>query len=527
MNAAHNEQTPSVGSSLAGEAKGPFSRIFSRIFGRQTTSVVLLIFIALFLRGSLNNPQELMHDPDLWWHLANARILSTTHHFIQIEPYSFSVAGERWIDPEWISEMPFWIGYRSLGLRGIYLVSTLALCANLLFVYKRSYWKARHAGAAFWTGVLGFTLMTPNAGPRTIMIGYLALSAEMAILEAAERGKTRLLWLLPPLFLVWINLHGSWVIGLGLLTLYILCGVFSLKMGVFDQVAFSSQERKRLLLVLLASVAVLLANPYSWRMIWNPFDVMLGQKLNIANVEEWRPLDLNSPVGKMAVVAIALMILANCIHGRKWKVYELAFIFFAWFAAFDHARFTFLAAVLTIPFLTEDVVRSFCVKADEKTIPAINALLITCAVFVVVRFFPNEALLQNGLAAEYPLQSIASIQPSWRTFDSEKFGGMMDFNAKPTILDTRYDTFEHHGVLKDYLAIMNFQEPFKLLDKYQIDHVLIYENTHLSYLLEHTPGWRVEKREGAGDNSFVLFARDSNAAGNPISCIEASTSAPH
>jgi hypothetical protein len=144
-----------------------------------------------------------------------------------------------------------------------------------------------------------------------------------------------------------------------------------------------------------------------------------------------------------------------------------------------------------------------------------------------VRFFPNEALLQKGLVAEYPLQSIASIQPSWRTFNSEKFGGLMDFNAKPTILDTRYDTFEHHGVLKDYLAIMNFQEPFTLLDKYRIDHVLIYENTQLSYLLEHTPGWRVEKREGAGDNSFMLFARDSNAAGNPVSCTEVSASERH
>jgi len=48
----------------------------------------------------------------------------------------------------------------------------------------------------------------------------------MAVLEAAERGSRRLLWLLPPLFCVWINLHGSWIIGLGLLGIYIFAGSF-------------------------------------------------------------------------------------------------------------------------------------------------------------------------------------------------------------------------------------------------------------------------------------------------------------
>ena len=41
-------------------------------------------------------------------------------------------------------------------------------------------------------------LMTVNAGPRMIEFAYLAMSAELAILEAVDRGHTRMLWLLPP-----------------------------------------------------------------------------------------------------------------------------------------------------------------------------------------------------------------------------------------------------------------------------------------------------------------------------------------
>jgi hypothetical protein len=516
-----DRNTPVPNSGAEGAA-GSLIRAFNRIFARKTMYAALLMLWVLALTGNLGKPELQLRDPDIWWHLADARILTTTHHFIRVEPYSFTVAGERWINPEWLSEMPFWLGYRSLGLRGIFLVAVIGLCANLLFVYLRSYWRSRHAGAAFWTAVLGFTLMMVNDTPRTIVIAYLAMSAEMAMLEAAERGKTRLLWLLPPLFCVWINLHGSWIIGLGLLALYILCGLFTFNKGVFEQEAYSGKDRKRLLLVFFASLAVLILNPYGWRMIWNPFDMMLNQKLNIANVQEWQPLNLGTILGGAVLLAIGLMIVANCLCGRKWKVYELAFVFFAWFAAFDHMRFTFLASVITIPLLAGDVARSFLAKPNEKTIPAMNALFAAGVVWAMVILCPTEAALQKGLAAKFPLQTITSIQPSWRTYNQDTLGGMMDFNSKSPMVDTRWDIFEHQGVFQDYLDIMRIKEPLKLLDKYRIDHVLVSESWPLAYLLERTPGWRVEKREGQGDDTYVLLAKTPDAGGDQSQCAAAS-----
>ncbi len=480
--------------------------------------MALLILMALLLTGNLRQPERALHDPDIWWHLANARILFATHHFIHVEPYSFTVAGDRWTDTEWLSEVPFWLGYRAIGLAGIYLVTVIALCANVLFVYWRCDWKTRHAGVAFWAALLGIPLMVVNSGPRTILFAYLAMSAEMATLEAAERGKTRWLWLLPPLFCVWINLHGSWVIGIGLLALYILCGLFPFKKGVFDQKAYSGGDRRRLILVFAASLAALLANPYGWRLLSNPFDIMLHQKLNIANVQEWRPLNLSWFSGEVAVVAIGLMVVANCVSGRKWKVYELAFIFFAWYAAFDHARFTFLACVVTMPWLAGDLARSFFAKPNEKTIPVLNALFVAVVAGIVVHFFPAEAALENGLAARFPLQSIASIQPAWRTYNQEWLGGLMDFYSKSPFLDTRYDTFEHHGILKDFLDIAFLQDLRQLLNEHRIDHVLVPADWPLAQLLEQTPDWRVARREGAGKNAYVLLAKVSGAVENPAPC---------
>jgi hypothetical protein len=486
------------------------TRVIKRLFGRHLMDMSILMLLPLVLSG-LSDREHVLGDPDIWWHLANARILCESHHFIRVEPYSFTVAGQRWVDPEWLSELPFWGGYKAFGLVGIFLAAWLGVCANVLFVYWRSYLGMRHAGVALWMSALGFVLMWVNTNARTILFAYLVLSAELGILEAAERGRPQKLWLLPLLFCVWINLHGSWLIGVGLFVLYIVCGLFRVNTGIFQQEKFSSEQRNRLLVILIASLAVLFVNPYGWRSVWNPLDMAFNQSLNIANVLEWQPLNLSWNVGKAALIVIGLTILANVIHTRKWKIYELVFIFFAWYAAFDHARFTFLAAVITIPMLAADMKRSFFPSSNPKTIPLMNGLVAAGVVGVIVWYFPTNSLLQKGLVEGFPLQTIASVQPSWRTINEEHIGGMMDFNSKPTFIDTRWDTFEHHGVFNDYLDIFRLRKALPLLDKYRIDHALLRKNEPLSYVLERTPGWNVVRTEGEGEDQYELFANSRGA----------------
>jgi hypothetical protein len=489
-------------------ADAQWARILKRIFSRHMMDMAILAMLPVILSG-IRNGMHILSDPDIWWHLADARIFFDTHRFIHTEPYSYTVASQSWVDPEWLSEIPFWVVYRILGPVGVYLATWIALTANLHFVYWRCYWRAKNPGVALWVAASGFVLMTPNASARTILFGYLALSAELCILEAAERGcRRRILWLLPPLFCVWINLHGSWFIGLGLLVLYILCGMFGVDAGIFQQQPFSREERNRLLSVLGASLGALIINPYGWRLIWNPLDMALNQSLNIGNVGEWQPLNLDWPVGKATVVFIGLIVLTQATRARKWKIYEMAYVFFAWYAAFDHARFTFLAAVITIPMIAADLGRAFFPPTpNQKTIPIMNGVVATAVLLVVALYFPTRASFQQGLATDFPLETIASIQPSWRTLNQEHLGGIMDFNGRSTFIDTRWDTFEHHGVMKDYMDILHLQNSLALLDKYRIDHVLLRKSEPMSYLLEHTEGWKSIRTEGSGDNQYELFAR--------------------
>jgi hypothetical protein len=155
---------------------------FAAIFTRHTLYLSLLLVLPIALSEGLNASLTLLRDPDLWWHLADARQLFSTGHFIQAEPYSFTVAGEPWVNPEWLAEVPFWFSYHALGMRGIYGMTWLVLAANILLVYWRGHLRARNADASFWATGIAFLLMSVNAGPRMIALGYAALSLEFLIL---------------------------------------------------------------------------------------------------------------------------------------------------------------------------------------------------------------------------------------------------------------------------------------------------------------------------------------------------------
>lgn len=500
------------------EGVNPWIRMFNRVFSRHAMNIAILLMIPLIFAPSVNRARGFISDPDLWWHLADARLLFTTHHFIHVDPYSFSAVGDRWIDWEWLAEMPFWLSYKAFGLLGIYFVTWLALGANILFVYWRGYLRSRHSGAAFFAAGLAFFLMTANAGPRTIAFAYLAMSAELAILEVAERGRKRLLWLLPPLFCLWINLHGTWFFGICLLVLYIACGLLKVRAGSLEQDSLAKSDRKRLIAVLGVSVLALLLNPYGWRLMWSPIDMIFNQTVSVSTISEWQPLDIGSPRGLMLLVSIAIIVLANCIRSRKWTLFDLATVFFAYYASFAHTRFTYTAAVLITPIIACDMERAFYSESDKKTIPFMNALIVVAAIGVMVFTFPSKRELRVDLSERFPMQSIASIQPGWRTLNVDSVGGMMDFESKPTFIDSRFDSFEHNGVLQDFLAINSLHDPIRLIGKYKIDHVFLNQYAPLTRLLEGTPGWHVLSKEGSGSAGYELLGYDEARLGGSSGC---------
>ncbi|MFZ0311375.1 MAG: hypothetical protein WAL85_01590 [Candidatus Korobacteraceae bacterium] len=97
----------------------------------------MFLLIAVILRYSIRGIAE----PDIWWHLRNARDLLQFHSFSRMDTYSFSAAGSPWINFEWLSEIPFFLGFKAMGLQGLLAVYFAVLVLIYVGVYYRS-WRA-------------------------------------------------------------------------------------------------------------------------------------------------------------------------------------------------------------------------------------------------------------------------------------------------------------------------------------------------------------------------------------------------
>jgi len=483
-------------------ARMEIPNFIKRVCTIQLMLMSALMVLSVMFSQALRAPDKLFGDPDLWWHLSNARILFTQHHFIWSEPYAYTVFGKQWVNPEWLAEVPFWLGFHFLGAYGIYLVTWGLIFANAVLVFLRS---DRGAGPepAFWASVAGLALFTINAGARTILCGYILLSILFLVLDLYESHRSKMIWTVPIIFCIWVNTHGSWLVGLLILAMYTVPGWFRLHMGAFEQEKRETAVQNTLVIVFALSIAALFINPYGWHLVWNPFDMIFKQKLNISSIEEWQPLNLEYIIGKAAVLVIGVMLGAGMLKGRKWKVYEILWVLFAWYAAFDHIRFTFLAGVIVTPFLAKDFGGLIWTEPAKKEFPVANGLLAVAALFLCISMIPTPKQDKKVMDKAFPDSLISMVQPSWRTFNQYELGGRFDFDGRRDFVDSRVDTFEHAGVFGDYMNAINIKTSFELLDKYKIDHILFKEKTPLIYLVEHSQQWNVVKRDG----DWVLLER--------------------
>lgn len=471
--------------------------------------VPFFLVYTMIYSGPLHSVGTLFADPDLWWHLANARILMATGHFIRIEPYAWSVAGSPWINPEWLSELPYWFAYKGFKLEGIFLVSWLALAANLLLVFWRARRQSSQGSVVFWSSILAFSMMNVSAGPRTILFGYLLMNIELLIFECSDAGHESLLWFLPPLFCLWVNTHGTWLIGVALFGVYALSKTITVNSRFVEQKASPKAIRIRMLCVLLASAAALFINPYGVRILASPLDMIFHQPLNIEMTREWDPLRISSFYGLLLLAFVLLLVAANLRAPRKWNLFEIFQVLFALYAALSHVRFVCMAAVLMIPLLARDLNRAFPGKTPRRPRTALSVAAGLALAIVGLLMIPSNEICQENLELAYPERLIALLNPQWKLFNEIRVGGRLAFEGKPDFIDSRNDTFEHHGQLQDYTSASRSGQSIDVIDRNGIDHALLSEHSAIAIALM-SRAWIVLEKEQCTGRTYVLLARPTH-----------------
>lgn len=446
-------------------------------------------------------------DPDIWWHLRNAEELLRSGHFVRADAYSFTVRGEPWINHEWLGELPYYAGWRWLGLQGLYVVMALALVGIFLLLYRLAYRRVRDYKAAALACGIAIPLATVSFGPRTLLFGWIFLLLELLVLQASEKSPGWL-WALPLLFAFWVNTHGSWLIGLVLLLAFFAAGCFEISAGGIESHCRPPGQLRQLAAVVASCVAALFLNPYGWRLVFYPFDLAFRQKLNVSHVEEWQSPDFHSIRGKLLLALLLAFLVLILVRRSHFLLHEVLFLLIAFYSAFTYSRFLFLAAIIVTPLLASEISLPRMGNADPDR-PVLNLAMITAMIALMIWQVPSNAQLGAGICEEYPVAAIShlsSIAPADRVLNDYDWGGYLIWYARrvPVFVDSRVDIFEYSGAFADYLDIMGLKNSLALLRKHQIRYVLYAREKALTYLLRNSPEWKLIYE----DNTAVLFERE-------------------
>ncbi|MGA2905926.1 MAG: hypothetical protein ABSD98_19035 [Candidatus Korobacteraceae bacterium] len=456
-------------------------------------------------------------ESDIWWHLLNARYLLQFHVFPSVDTYSFTAAGAHWLDHEWLSEIAFLLSFRTAGLQGILGLYS----AIMVLIFTGVYYRSCRAGANCKNAAVvtagAICLGCVSLAPRMLLFGWLCMVGLLLVLDRFRHtGKG--LWLLPPLFALWINLHGSWVFGMIVLMLTIVSGLVEGEWGLVVATRWNQVEWKKLLLASAASLAALFANPFGYRLVFYPFDLLFRQQDVMRYISYWQPVDFSTPRGKQVLILIFAILAAALFSRHRWRLDEVLLMAFALWAALAHMRFLDFAALSIAPILAPSL-KLFPPYQRELDKPWLNAGIIAAVVGLLIFFFPSAAKLQQQVNEEYPTAALEFMQQrhlNGRIFNTNEFGSYMEWNApalKPFI-DGREDIFVYKGIFDDYLSAVLVRRSFEVLDKYKIDYVFLEPKTPLGYLLEYSPAWRMIY----SDKVAVLFERTpaTAAAAGPL-----------
>lgn len=471
--------------------------------------VTLATFVAMMT--SLFCGQSIS-DPDIWWHLRNAQILFQQHHWVRWDQFSYTVAGTPWINTEWLSEVIFYGAWHVAGHVGIFVLYAAVAEGIMLGLLYLSVRVSGSVKAATLASTLGVLLAVVNFGPRTILFGWACLLALMFVLwRFIDTGEAPL-WRVPVIFLLWVNLHGSWLIGLVVFSIVIASGFVSGSWGGLVATKWNRTQVRQLLTAWLSVIPVLFINPYGYRYVFYPFDMAYRQKLNISHVEEWASVDFHDPRGKIVFGVVMLILILMLTARRRWRLVEVGLVAFALYASITYIRFLFLAAILITPILARHI--STIVPPYKREIDRswLNFLYSAALLVVAIHRFPTGKMLQDDLAKKFPIKGINYLHqhasPTDRVVNHYMFGGYMIWSTPPvpTFIDSRTDIFEYKGVLKDYLDMIGMKDSLGILDRYKARYVLFPPKDPVSYLLKHTPGWKVVYE----DETSCVFER-SNA----------------
>ncbi|MFN8380333.1 MAG: hypothetical protein U0V02_00240 [Anaerolineales bacterium] len=405
---------------------------------------------------------------DFWWLMRVGQETLQKGAIPLTDTISWSQAGQPIVYQQWLSGVLLYLAYRSGGaaftllLRGVLIAITYAV----IWLMARDLSTPRLASVIVF--VLGIATAN-NWAMRSQLFAYPLFVLCLWSLLHWQSGDKRYLWILPISVLLWVNLHGSFILPLVL---------------VGTALVFGKGDRKSLAIAFVLMLPATLINPRGIG-VWNYFVFMLNSPSDHLFAFEWAPprnegWQMNIFFAWMLGFAPLAVFSPRKLSTFEWVLY----LGFGWLALTGLRYviwFLFIVAVFTALLLLGWMKST---AEPKQVFPALNIGFGIFLLIVPLIFLPTfrESFMGDSVpvyevtttplaATEWLVKHPDACSNLWADYS---FGGYLSFampSCKPW-MDSRFNAYPPEQ-WTEYVQVSNAENWQVMFDREKINLLML------------------------------------------------------
>lgn len=500
----------SAGSVSSSAAVGNRSGVLQRISVYPATAMavslsgVMLVFLA-FIR---------LWPTDLWDHLNYGRRILATGELFRSEPLLPLSEGMPMVNIPWLSQVILELLHARIGLSALQFAAGLCGAFTALLLGLRAC-RRSHSAFAAATAVLVFFVFNREELQiiRPQLAGLVCYSIVLWWVFGNAPHRRRWWIMLPLLFALWSNLHGSFIVGLfamGTAAAGRLIDSLIRTRSLLHSLRDRSLIRTILLTQLCAAAALL--NP------WGPAvytEVLnFSSNPNLASMFEWDALSIRGPRGQDAAAVLALLFFATAVTPRRIRTMEVLLLAVTGYQAAWSARMLNWwippAALFVAIHISAALRHRRRRRLRTSASPSLKwTMLSLAALLLCLQLNPLVARLRSGarltdvqaLSPQTPIDTVSFLNeleslPEGPIFIRAEWAGYL-MNRGPAGLTTMVNLHVHaisEEVWNSYIALHKGHPGWeRRLDDYSINVAILCKNTQglLIREMKRSADWKI------------------------------------
>ena len=487
----------------------------------------VLVFTPLSVR--------LLGDAGIGWHIRTGQQIIATHAIPRADSFSSTMVGKPWFAWEWLYDMAVGLLEATLGLNGVVWLTAVVTAGVFAWMFRLLIVRGTNLLVALLLVLLTVSASMIHFLARPHVVSWLFTLAWFWILDSSERDAAderqshgaRWLWALPLLMLVWVNVHGAFLVGFVLLGIFLLGAIWAWFRArknrieeVLQRIAAGKRVRNLAAVGLLSAVASLV-NPYGWKLYFHIYHY-LSNRFLMDHIDEFQSPNFHGIAQKCFLVLLLITIAVLALRGREMRMSEGLTVLFAVYAGLYASRnipvSCVLLAMVVGPLVpTASFSRGFVQRMADVEVRQCGHLWPILTIVVTASIAANGGRLGSRVLMDahfdperMPVQAVNYLEQhevSGPVLSPDYWGGYVIYRLYPksrVVVDDRHDLYGE-AFFKSYLKMMHVERGRdEFMRTHQVSCVLLPRDGALANILLVSRGWK----QIYADDVAIAFVRD-------------------